>query len=67
MFTTAISVLTFVIGIFVGRFVKTKPKVDGILGVDTRDQDRDYYDFVILTPTEEIPKKRYLTVEVKNK
>lgn len=40
---------------------------DGLLNVDTRDPDKDYYDFVFLIPTDEIPKKKFLKIEVKTK
>lgn len=40
---------------------------DGLLNVDTRDPDKDYYDFVFLIPTDDIPKKKYLKIEVKTK
>lgn len=42
-------------------------KPDGLLNVDTRDPEKDYYDFVFLIPTDEIPKKKFLTIEVKTK
>lgn len=42
-------------------------KPDGLLNVDTRDPDKDYYDFVFLIPTVDIPKRRFLTVEVHTK
>lgn len=40
---------------------------DGLLNVDTRDPEKDYYDFVFLIPTVDIPKRRFLTVEVHTK
>ena len=40
---------------------------DGLLNVDTRDPDKDYYDFVFLIPTVDIPKRRFLTIEVHTK
>lgn len=42
-------------------------EVDGLLNVDMRDPDKDYYDFVFLIPTGEIPKKKFLRIEVKTK
>lgn len=42
-------------------------KPDGLLNVDTRDPDKDYYDFVFLIPTGDIPKKKFLKIEVKTK
>ena len=44
-----------------------KKEVDGLLNVDMRDPDKDYYDFVFLVPTGDIPKKKFLRIEVKTK
>ena len=44
-----------------------KREVDGLLNVDMRDPDKDYYDFVFLVPTGDIPKKKFLRIEVKTK
>ena len=44
-----------------------RDKPDGLLNVDTRDPDKDYYDFVFLIPTGDIPKKKFLKIEVKTK
>lgn len=43
---------------------KRNIKPDGLLNVDVRDPKKDYYDFVFLIPTDDIPKKKYLTIEV---
>ena len=68
--------LSYAIGIFIGLIIawiynrwsrKHPTKVDALLGVDTRDPDTDYYDFVLLIPTIDVPKRKYLTVEVKVK
>ena len=62
--------LAMVAGSFVGALVLKKyddRKPDGLLNVDTRDPDKDYYDFVFLIPTGDIPKKKFLTIEVKTK
>lgn len=62
--------LTMVAGSFVGATILKKydnRKPDGLLNVDTRDPDKDYYDFVFLIPTGDIPKKKFLTIEVKTK
>ena len=62
--------LAMVVGSFVGALVLKKyddRKPDGLLNVDTRDPDKDYYDFVFLIPTDDIPKRKYLTIEVKTK
>lgn len=56
-----------IVGYLVGLLVHKHPKVDGILGIDKRDPNKDYYDFVFLTPTDDIPKKKYMTIEVKVK
>jgi hypothetical protein len=55
--------------LFLGTILlkKLDGKPDGLLNVDTRDPDKDYYDFVFLIPTDEIPKKKFLKIEVKTK
>ena len=58
------SILLF-LGTLLLRWMDGKP--DGLLNVDTRDPDKDYYDFVFLIPTGDIPKKKYLKIEVKTK
>lgn len=50
--------------IIIGKIITPTPRPDGILNVDMRDPEKDYYDFVFLIPTGDIPKKQYLTVEV---
>ena len=47
------------------RWMDSKP--DGLLNVDMRDPEKDYYDFVFLIPTGDIPKKKFLKIEVKTK
>ena len=68
-FYILVSLTACIVSFFVGYFVKRAEtgKVDGILGIDKRDKEKDYYDFVILTPTEELEHKTYLKVEVKVK
>ena len=53
--------------ILLARLKLDLKKPDGLLNVDTRDPDKDYYDFVFLIPTGDIPKKKFLTIEVKTK
>lgn len=65
--TIAIYFALLVIGFIIGIIFKRKNKVDGLLNVDTRDEEKDYYDFVFLIPTGDIPKRKYLTIEVKTK
>lgn len=66
---TIVIILCLVLFLFVVVFVnmivrlKTKPP-DGLLNVDQRDPEKDYYDFVFLIPTGEIPKKKFLKIEV---
>ena len=66
--STVMTVLVVAAGILIGYFAgqirlrRTKP--DGLLNVDVRDPDKDYYDFVFLIPTVDIPKKRFLKIEV---
>lgn len=42
-------------------------KPDMLLGVDTRDPQKDYYDWVFLIPTGDVPKRKHLVVEVQLK
>ena len=58
------SMLLF-LGTLLLRRIDRKP--DGLLNVDTRDPDKDFYDFVFLIPTGDIQKKKFLTIEVKTK
>ena len=58
------SILLF-IGTLLLRYMDRKP--DGLLNVDMRDPEKDYYDFVFLIPTGDIPKKKFLKIEVKTK
>ena len=61
-------ILCFILaGLLLKKVDGINGKPDGILGVDTRDPDKDYYDFVFLIPTGDIPKKKYLKIEVKTK
>ncbi len=60
----AILIMVLVIGVIILNKVD---RVDGLLNVDMRDPDKDYYDFVFLIPTGDIPKKKYLKIEVKTK
>ena len=64
-----ISVAACIVCFIAGYFARGNEtgKVDGILGIDKRDKEKDYYDFVILTPTEELEHKTYLKIEVKVK
>lgn len=57
--------LILLAGTLILRWVDSKP--DGLLNVDMRDPDKDYYDFVFLIPTGDIPKKKFLKIEVKVK
>lgn len=61
-----ILVLIFILGLVLLRKVDNS-EPDGLLNVDTRDPDKDFYDFVFLIPTGDIPKKKYLKIEVKTK
>ena len=58
------SMLLF-LGTLLLRWIDRKP--DGLLNVDTRDPDKDFYDFVFLIPTGDSPKKKFLKIEVKTK
>lgn len=41
-----------------------KPKPDGLLNIDKRDPEKDYWDFVLLIEPEQAEKKKNLTIEV---
>ena len=59
----------FILGFLIGWFLKRR-KInipDGIIGVDQRDGEKDFYDFLFLIPIDEVPKKKYLMVEVQTK
>ena len=59
---SAIATLLFILLI---RTYLTKP--DGILGIDKRDLEKDFWDFVLLAPPEVVEKKRFIKIEVKVK
>lgn len=40
---------------------------DMLLGVDTSDREKDYYDWIFLIPTGDVPKRKHLVVEVQLK
>ena len=56
----ALALLASLLYIVIGKVIKPNP--DGLLNVDIRDEEKDYYDFVFLIPTDDIPKKRFLTI-----
>lgn len=64
-----VGIICWLIGLGIGCTIKIRDskKIDGILGIDKRGEEKDYYDFVILTPINELDQKRYLKVEVKIK
>ena len=66
-FITTVAVISVVLNAFMIVKMNGKKHPDGLLNVDTRDPNKDFYDFVFLIPTTEIPKKAYLTIEVKTK
>lgn len=59
----------FLLGLIVGWFVKKRvlTKPDAILGIDERDDEKDYYDFLFLIPIDEVPKRKNIMVEIQNK
>lgn len=61
-FLSFIAVGFFFLGWIVEHIRPKKP--DGLLNVDVRDEKKDYYDFVFLIPTGDIPKRKNLTIEV---
>lgn len=59
-----LAAVVMVFFIVIVRISTRKTKVDALLNVDTRDSEKDYYDFVLLIPTTEVPKRKNLNVEV---
>ena len=58
----------FIFGFAICWFVRRpKKNVDALLSVDVRDSEKDYYDFVLLIPTDEVPNRKTLNVEVHTK
>lgn len=54
------------LAVYICRKVRpAKLKTDAILKIDTSDPEKDHYNFMILTPIDDIQKKPYLYVEVK--
>lgn len=66
LFLFILLTILLIVGVII-LFKIDKSEPDGLLNVDTRDPDKDYYDFVFLIPTDEIPKKKFLKIEVKTK
>ena len=62
IFILAAVVMVFLVILIGIRTQKTK--IDALLNVDVRDPSKDYYDFVLLIPTTEVPKRKTLNVEV---
>lgn len=50
----------------VGTVIITYRNVDGILHIDASNPEKDKYNFIILCPLEELHKRKYLIVEIKN-
>lgn len=64
---TWIVILAVVVMVFLVILIRIgtqKTKVDALLNVDVRDPTKDYYDFVLLIPTTEVPRRKTLNVEV---
>ena len=66
MFQIGVYVVLVLIGFLVGYLTKSKPKVDGLIKVD-ESSEKIFIDFLWLTPVGDIPKKKYLNVEVVKK
>lgn len=62
---TGLFILGFVVGWLVKRRKLSQP--DAIIGIDQRDEEKDFYDFLFLIPTDEVPKRKYIMVEIQNK
>ena len=64
IFILALAAVIMVFLLALIRISMRKTKVDALLNVDVRDPEKDYYDFVLLIPTTEVPKRKNLNVEV---
>ena len=65
-----VMIASIFIGLLTGAFgsaILIFRKVDALLGVDTSDPEKDKYKFVVLCPLEDLRKKKYLIVEVKQR
>lgn len=60
-FSIAVGLLVGIIGTTMLIF----KNIDAVLGINTADPEKDRYNFVILCPLEELHKKKYLIVQVK--
>ena len=61
----------FVLGLILGIlgtliFIFRTKNVSAILGVNTSNPEKDKYNFVVLCPLDDIPKKKYMIVKVMN-
>jgi len=57
----AMCLVSFVFGIFLEKYVR---KIDGIMYIDTRDEEKDIYNLEIHTPMVELPNKRHIFLKV---
>lgn len=57
-----LSVITLALIIILFRMWVRKP--DGLLNIDKRSEEKDYWDFVLLVPPEVAEKKKNLRIEV---
>lgn len=56
----------FLIGFLFGLVIPIKRKVDALLNVE-ENEEKFLYNFLVLIPIDDIPKKKYLNVEVVKK
>ena len=57
-------VLGLLVGV-IGSMIITYRKVDAIMHIDISNPEKDKYNLMILCPIEELHKRKYLIVEVK--
>lgn len=57
---------TAIVFFFIGWVIESiRPKKpDGLLNIDKRDAEKDFWDFVLLVPPEDAERKRDLRIEV---
>lgn len=64
-FSTVIFLLIGMLLGTIGYSILIFRKVDALMGVDLSDPEKDKYNLVVLCPLEDLRRKRYMIVEIK--
>lgn len=56
----------FGLGLLLSLVLKYRT-VDGFLHIDTRNPDKDKYNFIVLTPLDDLQNKKFILVQVKKR